>query len=678
LNNDGLALFIKRSYERELSEVAKHYPHFKSIVFDYEKLAAYDPTFAEDFEKDSGAAYIGLQEIVKKLLSEQMTFKLEEEQVNIGFDNPPKHCFVKMKDLSAKLLGKVIVIEAMVNSISEIKHDVEVAAWNCRVCEKKFSTTITDGIIRKPNCPQCKKFMPVEMILKDFFVSDKQFGTIQELLENLEGAINPPMLRYYVVAPNLNKIVPGNQVRFCGLYINTLKKNNALTAKSTFETQFKVLNILQYNQSFENLEVTPEEEAKIKEFGQQEDLEEKLIASFAPRVLGLSEIKFGILCQIFGGCDDTRSKNESRTEIHVLAVGEPGQAKSTLLTFVNKLHPKSVYVSGKGASGVGVTASVEKDQASGVHILKAGAMVLASGGIMMLDEMDKMPQEQRDSMHTAMEQRRLMINKAGINATLTTETSVLAAANPKYGVFKSLDSSTLSEEFNIPATLLSRFDLIFAIKDEVNEKKDRAIANFIGSRFVAERVEDSAKEPIEIPFFRKYIAYAKKNIKPGLSEQAFQLVTKFYVDMRASGKNQNVITTSPRDIEGCIRIAQAIARMHLKTTVTEEEMKKAIALKLFAWRQTSFNVETGTIDQSIVYIGRTTSSLNRERSVLETVKQLCNGKYGVQIDKEDIIAAMREQGMSAQQVLDSLEILHRQTELIRPITGKYGLASQGG
>jgi replicative DNA helicase Mcm len=1036
VNLETLTLFITRQYAKGLSAIEVGYPNTNYILMDYEELARADTDFEKEFKKNSLEVYTKLQYLVRALLENKIAFKLQEEQVHVILENLPEFTRCQIKDLSADKLDHVLQINALISSITEIKHDIVIARWFCTKCNKKFSTTINDGVIRKPICDECGQISSVKFIENESVIQDRQFGAAQELLENLHGTLNPPIISFIISAPELNTLVPGDNVLFLGVYKKRLvPAGNMGSAKSVYQTYFEVFKVEQSNLNIENMVVTPEEEQKIKELADSPDLEEKLIASFCPRVMGLTEIKFGIIAQIFGGCADLKSKEDTRSEIHILIVGSPGclvagervvkgngaivkidslgsrhleeidvplltgqahtrdyakvfhtyknqpimeiitesgksikgtynhplltvekmirkwkkldelkvgdklavvpwipcgikyflplewkkidrtlgpkfkgkfptfldeelaglfgymqgdgsilrtrmtayfnphetdlipkikniikkkfglkprlykvfpknrnlmyyltthstdvcfnlsflkekrvpslvfesrnsvvaeylawlfeadgtvfskgrgkryiglrssekrieflrdvqilllrfgihsrisisghlcirraqsikkfsksigfrsrrkiaklvalvndvnklprsfgkqlsekivsikkvgfadvydveipnshrfiangiishnTSKSTLLTYVNNLHPKSVYVSGKGASGVGITASVEKDPLTQTHILKAGAMVLASGGIMMLDEMDKMEQKDRSAMHTAMEQRKLHINKAGINAVLTTETSILAAANPKYGIFKSLDSSTISEEFNIPATLLSRFDLIFAIKDEVDKDKDRAIATFIGGRFVKERVVDEPKEPINSDFLRKYVSYAKRTVFPSISEEALTRVTDFYVEMRAQGKGQNAVTVTPRDAEGIIRIAQAIARMHLKPIVCEEEMNKAIALKMFALRQSAFNVQTGTIDQNILYVGVSANKADLIRSVKNIIRQLDVDKKGV--TAKEISEALAQGGINIPELSEFLERMYHFGVLMRPRASKY-------
>ncbi len=352
--------------------------------------------------------------------------------------------------------------------------------------------------------------------------------------------------------------------------------------------------------------------------------------------------------------------------------------KSTLLQYVQRLAPKCVFVSGKGASGVGLTASAEKDKVTEGWILKAGAMVLASGGQVNIDEFDKMNDEDRSAIHEAMEQQKISIAKAGIITTLPTKTAILAGANPKLGRFD--PNSPPAQQFDIPPTLLSRFDLIFTIKDVIDESQDRKMAEhiLIGHEYAARKRGEAASgivteeeapiiPPIDANLLRKYIAYARRNIFPVLTPESGDKIKSFYLEIRQLGKANNNFPITARSIEGIIRLAEASAKLRLSNTVEVQDAERAIRLQEFVLRDVFTDRETGRIDSDIINIGQPKSKLDRVRTVLGVIENLQKNVDLVAI--EDVVrelAAYQIDEVSARRLLEELK---RQGDLYEPKAG---------
>ncbi|VVB69929.1 Minichromosome maintenance protein MCM [uncultured archaeon] len=300
-------------------------------------------------------------------------------------------------------------------------------------------------------------------------------------------------------------------------------------------------------------------------------------------------------------------------------------AKSTLLQYVARLAPKCIMVSGKGASGVGLTASAEKDESGEGWILKAGAMVLASGGQVNIDEFDKMEKEDRSAIHEALEQQSISIAKAGIVTTMKTKTAVLAAANPKYGRF---DLKTpLSQQFDIPVTLLSRFDLIFTVKDTLDQRIDEKTAQHIITGHIAAakhgvNVPSEITPVIEIALLRKFIAYSRKTMKPVLQADAAEKIKDYYLELRNLGREQNTYPVTARQIEGLIRLAEATAKIRLSDKVEVSDAERAIALVEYQLKDVFTDKETGKIDSDIINLGQPKSNIDRKRTISEVIKQM--------------------------------------------------------
>ncbi len=341
---------------------------------------------------------------------------------------------------------------------------------------------------------------------------------------------------------------------------------------------------------------------------------------------------------------------------------------SQLINRLSVVAPKSRFVSGKGVSGAGLTASVIKDEFTGGWALEAGALVLANRGYCMIDEMDKMNKEDRDAMHEALEQQCVSISKANIQATLRCQTTVLAAANPKFGRFDPY--GTIAEQIDMPVSLINRFDLIFPIKDLPNKERDATMSKFI-LKLHQNAIKEKKVVPISTEMIRKYIAYAKQNCKPVLSDETIDEIQEFYVKMRNSGGRDEGIKAVPisaRQLEGIIRLAEASAKVRLKKTVDVEDAKRAIDLVQFCLSEIATDRETGKIDIDKLSSGISASARGQIINIKEIINQLTE-KIGRDIPIKDIIMEAGIKGMSAEKVEESIEKLKRSGDIFEPRSG---------
>jgi replicative DNA helicase Mcm len=359
--------------------------------------------------------------------------------------------------------------------------------------------------------------------------------------------------------------------------------------------------------------------------------------------------------------------------------------KSTILEYVRHIAPKCVVVSGGSSSGVGITAAAERDELTEGWILKAGAMVLANGGLVAIDEVDKMKEEDRGAMHQAMEQQRISVAKAGIVTEFQSRTSVLAAANPKHGRF---DLNTpIPTQFALSAPLISRFDLIFAIRDVLDESKDRKMASHIlEGHMVAKRAGQSAavaplksagpKEAakfesinpaIDSPVLRKYIAYARRNVFPEMTLEAAQKIEAYYVELRRLGKDQNTFAVTARQIEAIIRLSQAAAKLRMSPLVELADAQTAIDLTDFMVHEIYIDRETGRLDSDVVNIGQSKSRQDRVRSVLSLITSMEKQVDLVSID--EMVKQCADYGIDEQAARKLVDELKRQGDLYEPKPG---------
>jgi replicative DNA helicase Mcm len=422
---------------------------------------------------------------------------------------------------------------------------------------------------------------------------DSQKVEIQEYPEDLPPGAQPERLSVYFESSLAHKVQPGDRVAIVGI-IKPKSQFQGRRQKSEFDIYLYAHSIDERIGEVEDAEPTASELIEIKELALQEDIVERIRDSISPTIYGMEWEKRALALQQFGGVhkelpDGTRI----RGDIHMLMMGDPGLAKSQLLRSAARIAPRGIMATGKSTSAAGLTAAAVRDEfGEGRWSLEAGTLVLASGGIACIDEIDKMSDEDRSSMHEAMEQQTISIAKAGINAQLQSKCSVLAAANPRRSRFDM--EMPLPPQVNMPISLLSRFDIFFIITDKPDPEKDSKLADRIleshraGEELVPgdktggdELTLRSLEGPISSKMLRLYISYAKR-LRPIMSPQAQNKIKEYYTGLRrryhSVDDQDKTMPITPRQLESIIRIAEAQAKMYLSDTVDVKHADSAIDL----------------------------------------------------------------------------------------------------
>ncbi|MEM3422613.1 MAG: minichromosome maintenance protein MCM [Candidatus Bilamarchaeaceae archaeon] len=635
--------FFKLYCEDDINQLILSYPDKKSLLVDYRNLERFDPELADRLIKQPEQVIAAAEEALKEKnpsLPTKVEFKPHVRFVNLPSEDK------LIEHLTSSNINEFVAFRGVITKRTEVMHKVKKAVYRCELCDNEESFFVTKDFKPPKKCSNCKKLSLVQAEEKSDFV-DIQKAEIQELLERVRGGAPAAHVELLLEDDLVNSFAPGDNVEICG--IMRIRQSIKLRQKQemVYTRYIEVNSVTGMKKDFEEIDITKEDEQKIIELSKNPRIVEHIIKSIAPGIYGHDEVKQALALQLFGGTPGKSMKGGApiRDDIHILLIGDPGIAKSRFLLNVNDLAPKSIYVSGKTVSGAGLTIAAEKDElGEGGWTLKAGAVVLASGGIVEIDEFDKVSDEDRAALHEAMETQTISVAKAGIVAKFRCKTAILAAANPKYGRFD--QTKNLGEQFDIPQTLLSRFDLIFPIVDVLDEEKDSKLAEHILSTHRGEFQSDEQIGLIDKELLRKYIAYARRNIKPKLMKEASDKIKEFYISLRAKSKDSGAVAITPRYLEGLVRLAEAHAKMRLSKTVEAEDAEAAIYLLDYVMKQVMIDRETGLLDSDMLATGKPKSvreKLQKYDTVMDIIRMLSKQEEIVKIT--DIIDEAEKAGI---------------------------------
>ncbi|KAJ1920028.1 minichromosome maintenance protein 5 [Mycoemilia scoparia] len=576
---------------------------------------------------------------------------------------------VNIRNLNSSYISKLVTVSGIVIGASTLASKATHVHISCRGCRHVKVIPVAGGFsgVQLPRTcdaekqPQAEKcpLDPYEIIPDKCHFVDQQTLKLQEAPDLIPVGELP---RHIVMSADrnlTNKVFPGARVTVTGIFTVYQNKNMARNGAVAIRAPYLRVVGIQIDKtgnSGAKKVFTPEEEQEFIALSRTPNLYQTFVNSIAPTIFGNMEIKRSIACLLFGGSKKTLPDGmRLRGDINVLLLGDPGTAKSQLLKFV---APISVYTSGKGSSAAGLTASVVRDPSSREFYLEGGAMVLADGGVVCIDEFDKMRDEDRVAIHEAMEQQTISIAKAGITTILNARSSVLAAANPIFGRYD--DTKAPGENIDFQTTILSRFDSIFIVKDDHNEARDQIIAKHVLNIHANGATQDANEGEISLDMMRRYINYCKAKCAPRLAPDAAEKLSSFFVSMRTHVYNmerdsseRSVIPITVRQLEAIVRISESLAKMTLSPIATIEHVEEAIRL---------FRVSTMDAVQSGQVEGVTRSELTNEmRKIEQEIRRRL--PIGSQVSVRALKGDFSAQGYTTHAIDRALLIMVRQETL---------------
>ena len=670
------------TYSDEILKVAKEYPEGdRAIRITWEAVTDFNARLSSNLRWNLDDALEAAKLVVQEFIDDDTKERVRKEhRIKITLDVVPMGIpgelyDVQISGLRKEHLYRTVRLNGLVRKATPVRPRMEIGIFECDWENHKNSYIQDFFTMREPTRCTAETCKCAEFKLRENLSQfiDSQKVEIQEYPEDLPPGAQPERLTAYFESSLAHKIQPGDRVAIVGI-IKPKSQFQGRRQKSEFDIYLYAHSIDEKIGEDEDIEPTASELMEIKELALQEDVAERIRDSISPTIFGMELEKRAIALQQFGGVTkDLPDGTRIRGDIHMLMMGDPGLAKSQLLRSASRIAPRGVMATGKSTSAAGLTAAAVRDEfGEGRWSLEAGTLVLASGGIACIDEIDKMSEEDRSSMHEAMEQQTISIAKAGINAQLKSKCSVLAAANPKRSRFDM--TMPLPPQVNMPISLLSRFDIFFIITDTPNPERDNLLADRILESHRAGEVLTPGEEidesqlavrslegPINSRLLKLYIGYAKQ-LRPVMTSEAQYKIKEYYTGLRRRYHNvddqDKTMPITPRQLESIIRLAEAEAKMYLSESVDVKHADRAIDLmNLFLSVTLGGDVDFAFFGADAAQRKKDTDPRMRVLSIIDE-----QGKEGV--SEQEIYDIMQEEGYAQSKIQKTIEKMRSDGEIL--------------
>lgn len=675
--------FFRQYYRDQIGELAQNYPDDqRRLYIEWDDLNHFDPDLAADF--------IAQPEQLRDYAEEALRLYELPVDVSLGMANV-RICGLpertRLADLRARHQGQLVSVYGTIKNASTPRTVPVEAAFECQRCgtlTRIPQPHHTDELIDPHECMGCERQGPFEINN-----SHSEYIDAQTLLLEQRGPdgtdSNTESILVVVEDDLIGEASIGDHVTVSGVL--HLEEQGSYNEGSLADKYLDALGI-ESSGPFEHLTLTDDHRTNIHELAASDDLYGRIIESIAPSVYDNEEAKLALALQLFGGVTKHLPDGERiRGDVHLLLVGDPAAGQARLTRHIARLAPRAMRISGKTTTQVGLTATAHMAGGnSSPWDVEGGALVLADKGLTAIDRLDAIGQDARESLPTVMEEQVVHVTKASITESLNARTSVLAQAAPKYGRFDEYEP--IGEQVNLAPDLISQFDLLFVLTDEPEQGTDEAEANHIlDVNYAGEAIanQENAPSPVVDPedaeaatleiepdidpdLLRRYIAYARQNCFPVMSDEAKDVLQEYYVNLRSQGFEEDTpVPATSRKLEAIVRLAEASARMRLSDTVEKGDAKRVIELVQGTLETFGVDPESGEFDADVIEKGQSKSQRDRRKVIVDIVRELEDQHSdGAPVDKVFEIA--EDQGYTRETVEKAIEKLRKQGDLYEPQT----------
>lgn len=674
---DRILAFYRREATGALAQLAESYPmETTTITIDWHALARFDRRLAEDF-LDQPEWMRPLAEEALAQYDYPVDVEIDADRVTVRLANLPEGVTHAVGNYSpTDVAGTMRSVRGQVSQITQPDSLMSKAGFECQRCGHITTVPQTPDSWQEPHqCESCERDGPFKINFTESELIDHQMVRLQTPPEQVtEGGTDTIDLQ--VRGDVVGSVKPGERV-IANAELDLRQSSSGREKRPTFEPYGDADSFQHLERDLDDVSVEEHRE-EFEEIANSGEAIEEIIASIAPSIYGYDHIKEAIAYQLFGGVrKEAPDGSTRRGSPHMLMVGDPGLGKSQLIHYAAKLAPRSIYTSGQQTTKAGLTASaVQDDFGDGGWTIKTGALVQAHRGLAGIDELDKMSDEDRSGLLEAMESQTISKSAAGENVTLPAQTTVLAGANPIDGRFN--QHQNLGEQVDLHPALFSRFDLIFTMKDHRDAERDMQIADRIattarvGQQLARdEDPEDGAEvtPTIEQDVLRAYIAYARQEIVPTLTEEAEDVIKQRYAKIRNATDDDGPVPTTPRSIEAMIRLAETKARTRLSEEITAEDARRVCNMVELALEDVGVDPETGELDTDIIESGKSHTQRQRIQQTHAIISDLkSDHDYGVPL--EEVRELYRERGLDEDKFDRTIKNLRDRGEIYEPNSGE--------
>eukprot|EP00933_Yihiella_yeosuensis_P034372 TRINITY_DN2786_c0_g2_i1.p1 TRINITY_DN2786_c0_g2~~TRINITY_DN2786_c0_g2_i1.p1 ORF type:complete len:895 (+),score=237.27 TRINITY_DN2786_c0_g2_i1:77-2761(+) len=505
-----------------------------------------------------------------------------------------------IRELCTRHISKLIHVSGVATKRSAVFNQVRRLWVRCAKCNYPSGPfeVAEEKDLRPGSCTECQSKGPWRVDRQQTIYTNYQKVTLQEAPSSVEPGKMPRSKEVILNGDQVDTIRPGDEVSLTGIYRCLYDAaTNARTNFPVYKTDIQSIHLTRKG-DLKLIQISDDQQMQIRELANDPNIRERIIASMAPSIYGMKHVKTSIALSMMGGQQKfAAGRHRIRGDINTLIVGDPGLAKSQFLKYVEQTFPRAVYTTGKGASAVGLTAAVTRDE-HGHFCLEGGAMVLADDGICLIDEFDKMNDQDRTSLHEAMEQQSISISKAGIVATLQARCAVVAVANPTEGRYD--PQRTFAQNVNLSDPILSRFDMLCVLRDEADPIQDEQLADHVICSHIRSHPEATAEEknlkpklaqkathvqPIDQDLLKKYIVYARQRVHPKMTDVDSEKLASFYAEIRKEAFRAGGAPMTARHMDSLVRLSEASARLELRQHVNSKDIDNAISVMLESFIQ---------------------------------------------------------------------------------------------
>ena len=672
--------FFRNYYDHEIKQLAQHYPNEqRSLEISWGELYRFDPDLADD--------YLAQPEQIRRYAEEALRLYDIPIDVSLG------RAHVRIKELNETdsfypgwfsptdrhNKAPLLTVEGQVEKATDVDPKVEEAAFQCQLCgtlNRIPQSGPTDEFQEPHECKGCERQGPFQINFAQSEFVDAQKLRLAEPPE-VSAAGDGTTIDIALEDDITDSVNGGDRVDVTG-HLRLKQESSRNSPNNVFKPYLEAHHVEVCDTDFEDIEITPEEVTQIKAIanGEYGPLFEVVIGSIAPDLTGdkYELIKEAMFLMLIGGATvELDTGREVRGILHLLLIGDASTGKSTLLREAKLISPRSVFANGKGATEAGMTATAKQDDwAGGEWTLDAGALVQANKGLVCVDEIDKVREGVQDSMHGAMADMLVDINKGGINTTLPAETAVFAGGNPKHDRWD--EYAPDSEQIELSETLLSRFALIFKLQDVPDEETDREKADHVlktkEDAKDDQHVEDDDRI-VDHDLLRKFVAYAKQLPDPRFrTEEDRNQLRDAYVRMRGVNgyEEEAAVPITLRKLQDMHRLAEASARARLSQWIEPEDVDRAKRLVGESLQDYGMN-EDGEFDADVVEANSSKPQRDRIKNIQAIIREMQAGRTGG-VDYDDLFEKIEEVGINPEKAKHEIEKLKRKGEAYEPTTSK--------